>query len=166
MRSCPTFRYRVVHLMAALLLLVATASAQSLGEVARRLRVKRRPQAKATRVYTNEDLPTRGGLSTGVAPEAKPKQDQTTQKGEQAPPKGAEKKSRAEVEKEYRQKAAKVNSVLEAEEKKLAELRDRWLLGRQQEVQQQEARVEKARKAVEDLQEELRRKGLPPGWAR
>ena len=166
MRSCPTFGYRVVHLIAALLLLVAMASAQSLGEVARRLRAKKGQQAKATRVYTNEDLPSQGGLSTGVAPEAKPKQDETTQKGEQTPPKGEEKKSRAEVEKEYRQKAAKLNSALEAEEKKLAELRERWLLGRQQEVQQQEATVEKARKAVEDLQEELRRKGLPPGWAR
>ena len=166
MRSCPTFRYRVVHLMAAVLLLVATASAQSLGEVARRLRAKKGQQAKATRVYTNEDLPKEGGLSTGVAAEAKPKQDETAQKGEQAPSKREEKKSRAEVEKEYRGKAAKLISALEAEEKKLAELRQRWLLGRGQEVQQQEAAVEKARKAVEDLQEELRRKGLPPGWAR
>ncbi len=88
MRSCPTFGYRVVHLMAALLLLVATASAQSLGEVARRLRVKKRPQAKATRVYTNEDLPTRGGLSTGVAAEAKPKQDETTRRANKLLPRG------------------------------------------------------------------------------
>ena len=166
MRSCPTFGYRVVHLIAALLLLVATASAQSLGETARRLRAKKGQQAKATRVYTNEDLPSQGGLSTGVAAGAKPKQDETAQKGEQVPPKREAKKSRAEVEKEYREKAAKLHSALEAEEKKLAELRGQWLLGRQQEVQQQEATVEKARKTVEYLQEELRRKGLPPGWAR
>lgn len=166
MRSYPTFGYRIFRLMAVVLLLSATASAQSLGEMARRLRAKKGKQAKATRVYTNEDLPSRGGLSTGVPAETKAKEGKTGQEGEQAPPKREDKKSRAEVEKEYREKAAKLHSALEAEEKKLAEFRQQWLLGRGQEVQQQEAAVGKARKAVEDLQEELRQKGLPPGWAR
>ena len=166
MRSCPTFEYRVFHLMVAVLLLVATASAQSLGEAARRLRAQKGKQAKATRVYTNKDLPGQGSLSTGVTAETKAKEGKTSQKGEQSPPKGKAKKSRAEVEKEYREKAAKLHSALEAEEKKLAALRQQWLLGRQQEVEQQEAAVVKARNAVEDLEEELRRKGLPPGWAR
>ena len=166
MRSYPTFGYRIFRLMAVVLLLSATASAQSLGEMARRLRAKKGKQAKATRVYTNEDLPSRGGLSTGVPAETKAKGGETGQEGEQAPPKREDKKSRAEVEKEYRVRAAKLHSALEAEEKKLAEFRQQWLLGRGQEVQQQEAAVEKARKAVEDLQEELRQKGLPPGWAR
>lgn len=47
-----------------------------------------------------------------------------------------------------------------------AELQRQLNLGRQQEVQRQRAAVEAARKALEDLEEELRRKGLPPGWAR
>ena len=64
MHSYPTFGYRIFRLMAVLLLLGATASAQSLGEVARRLRAQKGKQAKATRVYTNEDLPGQGGLST------------------------------------------------------------------------------------------------------
>ena len=166
MHSYPTFGYRIFRLMAVVLLLSATASAQSLGEMARRHRAKKGKQAKATRVYTNEDLPSRGGLSTGVPAETKAKEGKTGQEGEQAPPKGEDKKTRAEVEKEYRAKAAQLHAALAAEEKKLAELRQGWLLGRGQEVQQQEAAVEKARKSIEDLEEKLRRSGLPPGWAR
>ena len=40
------------------------------------------------------------------------------------------------------------------------------LTARQQELEQQKAAIAAARKAIADLEEELRRKGLPPGWAR
>lgn len=169
MHTYRMFAYRILSLFAAVLLLAATASAQSLGEAARRLKTKKRPQAKATRVYTNEDLPSQGGLSTAsVAAETKAKKGKEggTAQGGKPAPEGEAKKSRAELAKEYRAKAATLREALAAEEKKLAELRSKWLLGRQQEVQQREAAVEKARKAIEDLEEEPRRKALPPGWAR
>jgi len=37
---------------------------------------------------------------------------------------------------------------------------------RMQEIEAQKANVEKAKQAVAALEEELRVKGLPPGWAR
>ena len=35
-----------------------------------------------------------------------------------------------------------------------------------QEIEAQKGTIEKAKQAVADLEEELRRKNLPPGWAR
>lgn len=167
MRNGPTFRSRIFRLLAAVLLLAISAAAQSLGEEARRLRAQKKPPVKATHVYTNEDLPGEGGLSTvGPAAPAKVKEGEAGKEGEQAPAEGEAKPSRADLEKEYRAKAAKLRDALAAEEKKLEELKKQWLLGRQQDVQQQQEAVEKARKAFGDLEEDLRRKGLPPGWAR
>lgn len=56
-------------LIAAALLLAATTSAQSLGEVARRQRTQRGPQARPDRVYTDDNLPRAGGVNV-VGPQA------------------------------------------------------------------------------------------------
>jgi polyhydroxyalkanoate synthesis regulator phasin len=37
---------------------------------------------------------------------------------------------------------------------------------RQAEIDKQKATVEAARRAISNLEEELRKKNLPPGWAR
>ena len=175
-------------LMAALLL-AATASAQSLGEAARRVRAQKRKQPKATRVYTTDDMPSTGRLSTAaVATEAKAKPGEKAKEGEKGEPEEG-KKSRADLEKEYRERAGKLRENLSLEERKLevlqrefnmasvqfysdpnAALREQNTRGelnaRQQELEQQKAAIAAARKAITDLEEELRRKSLPPGWAR
>ena len=151
---------RVQFLVAAVLLLAASAWSQSLGEAARQLRGQKRQQPKATRVYTNENLPQQGGLSTTVSESDKKGGEAAKAPAAEAGP------SRAEVEREYRAKAAKLRQALAAEEQKLADLQRQWTLGRQQEVEQQKAAVEAAKKALESLEEDLRRKGLPPGLAR
>ena len=64
MDTQPRLGRRFLSLGVAVVLLGAAGWAQSLGEVARRNRAEKRTRPKATRVYTNEDLPGGGGLST------------------------------------------------------------------------------------------------------
>ena len=64
MDTQPRLVRRFLSLGVAVVLLGAAGWAQSLGEVARRNRAEKRTRPKATRVYTNNDLPRSGGLST------------------------------------------------------------------------------------------------------
>ncbi len=98
-------------------------------------------------------------------------------------------KTPADVEKEYREKFAELREQLAFEEKKLDVMQRELNLAQQQyysdpnvamqeqfarteinqrtqEIVEQRAAVEKAKAAIADLEEELRKKGLPPGWAR
>ena len=98
-------------------------------------------------------------------------------------------KSAAEIEKEYRDKAAKLAENVAFEERRLDVLQRDLNLTQQQyysdpnvalreqysradinkrtaEIEAQKATVEKAKQAVTDLEEELRKKSLPAGWAR
>jgi hypothetical protein len=95
----------------------------------------------------------------------------------------------AKLEKEYRDKFKQLRDVQAYEEKRLDVLQRELNLmqtqyysdpnvamreqtfrsqinQRTQEIEQQKGAVEKAKKAVADLEEELRKKGLPAGWAR
>lgn len=157
----------MLGLLAVALLLAGTAWAQSLGDQARRLRARKGPPAKAARVYTNDNLPRTAPASTTTLEDAS-KAKEKEKEGEKAAaaPQGEPKKSMADQEKEYRAKAAQLRSALEVEQKKLDELQKQWGLGRQQEMEQQKAAVEAARKALDNLEEELRRNFLPSGWAR
>lgn len=182
------FIFRVLGLMA-VLLLAATVSAQSLGEAARKVRGQKGAPAKATRVYTNDNLPRQGGLSTtNIETEAKAKEGEKGKEREKG--KEAEaKKSPAEEEKTYREKFAKLRETLSMEERKLEVLQREFnlanvqfysdpnvalreqtqrseLVARQQEIERQKAAIEAAKKAIADLEEEVRRKALPPGVAR
>ncbi len=56
---------RILGLCLGISLLAGTMAAQSLGEVARRNRQQKRPPA--TRVYTNDDLPTSATINIGGA---------------------------------------------------------------------------------------------------
>lgn len=205
---------KVVGLMAAVSLLAAVVCAQSLGEAARQARAKKgvAKPAKASRVFTNENLPREGGLSTsdtGAVPKAKAEEqakEGAAKEGEakaegkegekKAEGKEGEKKAEgeaakptAEVEKEYREKAAKLRDALATEERKLDVLQREFNLAgvqhysdpnramneqfsrnelntRQAEIDKQKATVEAARRAFSSLEDELRKKNLPPGWAR
>ena len=209
---------KVAGLVAAVLLLAAAVCAQSLGEIARQERAKKgvAAPAKTSRVFTNENLPREGGLSTsdtGAAPKAKAgeakegeakegaakgegkegaaKEGEAKAEGKEGEKKteGAAAKPTAEAEKEYREKAAKLRDALATEEKKLDILLRESNLAiiqyysdpnramneqysrnelntRQAEIDKQKATVEAARRAISNLEDELRKKNLPPGWAR
>jgi hypothetical protein len=98
-------------------------------------------------------------------------------------------KTPAELEKEYRAKFAELREDLSLEERKLDILqRELGLMQNQyysdpqatllqettrsnintriQEIETQKAAVDKAKQAIATLEDELRVKGLPPGWAR
>ncbi len=164
----------------------AVAGAQSLGDAARKARAEKQKAPKATRVFTEDNLPKQGGLSTTSLPELP-----ESVKGKEAGAKGAEgkeeKKDKAEEEKEWRAKFAKLYDDLKYEEKKLdvlqrelnlsqmqnysdpnVALREQYqrteITKRTQEIDSQKLAVEKAKKAIADLQDELRRKSLPARW--
>ena len=109
--------------------------------------------------------------------------------GGQAAAAAPEEKSPAELEKEYRAKFAELKENLSLEERKLDILQRELNLMQQQyysdpmatlqqettrsninkrvqEIETQKTAVEKAKQAIAALEEELRVKGLPAGWAR
>ena len=124
------------------------------------------------------------------APESAPQGgEQAAAPGGAAKPPAEVEKSQADLEKEYRERAAKLKETQEFEERKLDVMQRELNLMQQQyysdpnvglreqygreeinkrtaDIEAQRAAVEKAKQAVADLEEELRRKNLPTGWAR
>ena len=126
------------------------------------------------------------GLAEGKAPadgkgEAKGKEPEKTKEDPAA--------EMAKLEKEYRGKFKELRDRLAYEQQKLdvmqrelnlmqtqyysdpnVAMREQTFRGqinqRTQEIEQQKGTVDKAQKAISDLEEELRKKGLPAGWAR
>ena len=128
------------------------------------------------------------GQAPGAAPAAPPGQP-PAQPAAGAPASPPQQKSEAELEKEYRDKFAQLREALALEERKADVLQRELNLmqnqfytnpqdtlmqettrsninARMQEIEAQKANVEKAKQAVAALEEELRVKGLPAGWAR
>lgn len=128
------------------------------------------------------------GQAPGAATAAAPGQP-AAQPAAGAPPSQPPQKSEAELEKEYRDKFAKLRGDQALEEKKLdvmqrelnlmqnqfytnpqdtltQELSRGNINTRTQEMGAQREAVEKAKQAVAALEEELRVKSLPAGWAR
>jgi hypothetical protein len=157
-----------------LLSMAALASPQSLGEVARRERERRELEGKKSKkVYTNDDFPS-------VAPaamEANPRPFAADNKEPSA------KVDEAELEKQWRRRFAEARARLRKAELEAWQTRIKTVFvgggsisgltsGPAVPVQMQvrefvetdELRL--ARKALDDLEEELRHAGLPPGWGR
>jgi hypothetical protein len=150
-------------------------SPQTLGEVARRERERRELEGKKSKkVYTNDDFPS-------VAPAAV--------EPPSSPPLAAESKGpsakvdEAELEKKWRRRFAEARARLHKAEQDAWQTRTKTVFvggggisgltsGAAVPVQMQvrefvetdELRL--ARKALDDLEEELRHAGLPPGWSR
>lgn len=204
-RNCTN---RIVRLALAAGLFSASALfGQSVADLARQEREKTATEHKPAKVYTNEDISQLpGGPSAPAAKEAEKtpeseaaakeakegegKEAKTAPAGKEGPAKAeAPAKSPAELEKEYRDRFAKLRDNLAYEQKKLDVLQREWNLLQQQyytnpnvemreqlfrtqinqqtaEIEQQKAAVAKAEQAVADLEEELRKKNLPAGWAR
>lgn len=186
------------------ILFVGTAFSQSLADLARQERQKKGREAKSPRLFTNEDIP---GTPSSPAPAA----SAPAKTGQTKPPEGSSEAGKttaiadkttdgkeaakpseqdiAALEKEYRERFAKLRDAVAVEEKKLdvmqrelnlmqtqyysdpnVALREQTFRGqinqRTQEIDQQKAAVEKAKLAIVNLEEELRKKGLPAGWSR
>lgn len=165
-------------------------------------------EGEAKKAGAEEKASAEGKEATAPA-EGKPGEEKTAESGEKASAEGkapaegkGEAKGKAEakpkeaagpdmakLEKEYRDKFAKLRDALAYEQKKLdvmqrelnlmqtqfysdpnVAMREQTFRGqinqRTQEIEQQKGNVDKAQKAIADLEEELRKKGLPAGWAR
>jgi hypothetical protein len=118
---------QVFGLCAAVFVLAAFASAQSLGELARKLRAEKAAQpARAVRLFTNDDLAQlKGGLSVteGLAPPSLKGGPEGAAKAEEkggaAEKPGGAAKAGAEDETAWRQRFAKLRDALDTAEKKL-----------------------------------------------
>ena len=202
---------RTVLLITIGLFFAAALYGQSVVDLARQTRSRKSGVNQTGRVFTNENVarsapaPTTpapappvpaaaggaarpAGQAPGSAPAAAPGQP-PAQPAAGAPPSQPQQKSEAELEKEYREKFAKLREDQALEERKLDVMQRELNLmqnqfytnpqdtlmqeatrskinTRMQEIEAQKANVEKAKQAVAALEEELRVKGLPAGWAR
>ena len=172
----------------------ATATAQSLVEVARQERLRREalarqagPEAAPPRVYTDADLVYRGRLTMRVddAETDAPGEPGAPETESEAPPTKAE---TAGDEQRWRNRMAEARQALEAAERRAAELQARanrlWadFTGRDDpaqraaieqerqaaldELEETEAEADELARTIADLRDEARRAGVPPGWLR
>jgi hypothetical protein len=184
-------RARYTWLVAiALSLAPALTFAQGLGDVASREKSKRQQPKKAepARVFTNDDLPA-GGTSgagdaapaadgaagdTGTAPASPEGAAATTDPTATKPvdPLDAEREERRRLEADWRVRFANARERLANAEAASWQdvVRTEFYQGVpvQMKVKEQVETPElvASRKALADLEEEFRRTGLPPGWAR
>jgi hypothetical protein len=182
---------RVSLLLAVLALTGRAVGAQSLGDLSRQERAKK--AAKTSKEFTNDNLPK--AQLAGAAPAADaaaPAGAAATSadgKPAEAAKDGAAAPKPEELEKQYREKAAKLQDDVNQEERRLDLLQRELNLTQQQyysdpnialreqntradinkrteEIEKQRAVVDKAKQAITDLEDELRKKQLPAGWAR
>ncbi len=179
----------ILFLAASLLLIPQMAAAQSLGEIARKLRQERKEHPeKAVKVYTNDNIPKSPELASGPAPEIGPAPAEPGKA--QATP--VPKTPRAPVEskmktREYWQAKFRVaRSVLAQakEEQQLAgdqlsllqiqQIRElnpnrskqlkRRIGGKEGELKARREATEKAQEALDNLKKRFKESGAPEDW--
>lgn len=177
---------------------LVSLSAQSLGDAARAIRNSKAQaqKAKTERVYTNENLPRGTAISviggTDPTPLTKPGETGaagatgatgvTGATGAKSPA-----EAKADEEKTWRDKFAKLKATQAEEERRLDLMQRELNLAQMQaysdpnkanqeaftrnelntrtaEIEKQKAAVEAAKKAITEAQDELRKAGLPSGW--
>ena len=169
-------------LLVACVLLSGVASAQGLGDAAGRERTRRetKPAAPA-KVFTNDDLSEDEGEAAG-ADDADESGDAAQDEAPELDEVGAvdplreeldrERENRALEEREWRARFAEARAYLRAAEARCWREVVRTELHNgipvQMKVQEfvETEEYRQAKGALADLEEEFRRTGLPPGWAR
>jgi hypothetical protein len=170
-----------VVLVGLALLWPGAVAAQGLGDAAARERARRAPDTPATTVFTNEDLAARseGGRADDegdTTPAEGEEPGVATAPDEPVDPVRAkldrEREERALEEREWRARFAEARAVVrEAEARCWQEVvRTEFYQGIPVQMKVQEfvesEEYRQAKVALEDLNEEFRRTGRPPGWAR
>lgn len=150
----------------ALLLLGVVVEAQSLGDLARKERERRKAAGAATKAYGDQDLAARSKPGeTPPRPSASP-----TPSADLAPAYDRLKDKALELQ--WRERFANARArVAEAEARAwVTRIETVFVSGipvqQQVRVFEETEELRQARNALPDLEEELRRAGLPPGWGR
>lgn len=153
----------------------------SLAEAARKAREQKKEAPKSAKTFTNDNMPTEGGISTvGDGTSAAAAGNETAQGGAAKP---------ANDEKSWREKFASLNHKLEQDQanldvmqRELGQLNTQFytdpMKGMQQEltrsdinnkvaaIDKMKAQIEADKQAISDAEDELRKSGGDPGWAR
>ena len=171
---------------------VAVASAQdSVAEAAKKNREKKKDAPKATKVFTNDNLPTSGPVnvvgSAATTPTAKPGEGDKEKKPGAEGEAGKDKEEKGATYWRGRfselrgriQQAEKELDILQREynlmqqqyysdpNKALREQYERKELGEQRKkIEDKQAEVRQLQQQLSDLEDELRRSGGDAGWAR
>jgi hypothetical protein len=164
--------------------LSASAAAQGLGSAAARERQRReKTKAPSAPVFTNDDLPSSGDTDdTGDAEEGSGVSDDEVTPPSSEPPVepvdpvraelDREREKRALAERDWRARFAEARArVAEAEERCWQDvIRTEFYNGIPVQVRVKEfvetEEYRRTKQELADLEEEFRRTGLPPGWAR
>jgi len=156
----------------------ASGGAQSMGEAARQEKERRAKIAKPAKVYTDSDLPGRGGSEPTVPPKPTLPPDQAKgalgDAGDSAEAKAAEDEAagRKRLEGEWRIRFAEARQKIAEAELRCwhSVVRTVFVAGIpvQQWVKEFEESEElrQSKSALVDLEEEFRKTGYPPGWTR
>ena len=176
-------------------LLTATTTAQSLGDYARQQRAKKAPAPADIKEYTNDNLPTSGALSTSSASSATTAGSasaSTSASAAKAKGDADSEKDKAKLESAWRAKFAEQKNVIATLQRELdvaerennsrqaqtqtnsqdlgSRLRNPVLFAAdnkkyQDEIEGKKKGLEEARQKLEDMKDDLRKAGLPNGWA-
>lgn len=160
----------------------------SLGDVARKTREEKKP-AKPAKVFTNDNIPTSGGLSLAAATPAASDKSGGDAAAAASASTDSSASSRSKDEKEWRDKFAKLRQKLETDkqavdvmQRELGTLSLQYYPDPNKAMQQQLSRddinkkaaeIEAKKKeiaadqqAIDDAEDDLRKAGGDPGWAR
>lgn len=165
------------------------AAPDPLAEAARKAREQKKDAPKAAKVYTNDDIPTQGGVSTAGASADTASQDQSADSSTAAAAPAS-----GDDEKTWRDKFAALHKKLDQDQAELDVLQREAGVGMVQyyggdpqkaeqdqqgqapmgaaydkKVSQIDAKkkdVEADQQAIEDAEDELHKAGGDPGWAR
>jgi chromosome segregation ATPase len=183
----------VLTILGLVLLLAVPAAAQeqkedSVAEAARKAREKKKQVPKATKVFTNDNMPASSGsvsvigAVTAPTPEGGEKTAKTSAAGD------AEKEGPSE-EVTWRRRFAEIRTKIRQAEKEIDILQREFNLVQQQyysdpnqalreqlerkeigerrkKIEDKQAEIKQLQQQLVDLEEELRKAGGPAGWAR
>jgi hypothetical protein len=157
------------------------AQVDSLAAAARRAREQKNETPKASKVFTNDDIPTQGGVSTVGGASTGPSSENVTAAGS-THPKGNE-------EKEWRDKFAALRHKLDQDQAEIDVMQRELGVANVQyysdpmkamqqeltrgdidkktaEIEAKKKQVEADKQAIADTEDDLRKSGGDPGWAR
>jgi hypothetical protein len=161
----------------------------SLGALAKKLRAERKQEGqKPLKVYTNDNIPRQGGLSTAGTVSA-PSEGESGATAEAAKPAGEAAKTGTHDEKYYREQMQELQSQKAMHERELAVLEQKLSLNetqyyadpnktmnqeysrgdinkKQGEIDKKKQQIAQDEKAIADLEAQCQREGCPPGWLR